>query len=164
MISGLKIDIVDVKIPEGCNLIFGISHFIKTVEDIYEAVVNSVPGAKFGLAFAEASGPCLIRHEGTDDELRRLAAETLLRIGCGHTFLIIMRNMYPINVMEKLKNVPEVCTILAATANPLQVVVVETEQGRGVMAVIDGYRSKGIEDEKHIEERKQFLRKIGYKL
>ncbi len=164
MVSGLKIDIVDVKIPEGCNLIFGISHFIKTVEDVYEAVVNSVPGAKFGLAFAEASGPCLIRHEGTDEELRRLAAETLLRIGCGHTFLIIMRNMYPINVMEKLKNVPEVCTILAATANPLQVIVVETEQGRGVMAVIDGYSSKGIEDEKHIEERKQFLRKIGYKL
>ncbi|MCL7388362.1 MAG: adenosine-specific kinase [Thaumarchaeota archaeon] len=163
MISGLKIDIVDVKVPEGCNIIFGITHFIKTVEDVYEAIVNSVPGAKFGLAFAEASGPCLIRHEGTDEELRRLAAETLLRIGCGHTFLIIMRNMYPINVMDKIKLVPEVCTILAATANPLQVIVVETEQGRGVMAVIDGYKSKGIEDEKDIEERRKFLRKIGYK-
>ncbi|MCL7382875.1 MAG: adenosine-specific kinase [Thaumarchaeota archaeon] len=163
MISGLKIDIVDIKVPEGCNIIFGITHFIKTVEDVYEAIVNSVPGAKFGLAFAEASGPCLIRHEGTDEELRRLAAETLLRIGCGHTFLIIMRNMYPINVMDKIKLVPEVCTILAATANPLQVIVVETEQGRGVMAVIDGYKSKGIEDEKDIEERRKFLRKIGYK-
>ncbi|MCL7401490.1 MAG: adenosine-specific kinase [Thaumarchaeota archaeon] len=163
MISGLKIDIVDVKVPEGCNIIFGITHFIKTVEDVYEAIVNSVPGAKFGLAFAEASGPCLIRHEGTDEELRRLAAETLLRIGCGHTFLIIMRNMYPINVMDKIKLVPEVCTILAATANPLQVIVVETEQGRGVMAVIDGYKSKGIEDEKDIEERRKFLRRIGYK-
>jgi len=163
MIGGLKIDIVDIKLPEGCNIIFGITHFIKTVEDVYEAIVNSVPGAKFGLAFAEASGPCLIRHEGTDEELRRLAAETLLRIGCGHTFLIIMRNMYPINVMEKIKLVPEVCTILAATANPLQVIVVETEQGRGVMAVIDGYKSKGIEDEKDIEERRKFLRRIGYK-
>lgn len=160
----MKIDVVDVKIPEGCNLIFGISHFIKTVEDVYEAIVNSVPGAKFGLAFAEASGPCLIRHEGTDEELRKLAAETLLRIGCGHTFLIIMRGMYPINVMEKLKNVPEVCTILAATANPLQVIVAETDQGRGVMGVVDGYRSRGIEDEKNIGERKLFLRKIGYKL
>jgi adenosine/AMP kinase len=163
MISGLKIDIVDIKVPEGCNIIFGITHFIKTVEDVYEAIVNSVPGAKFGIAFAEASGPCLIRHEGTDEELRRLAAETLLRIGCGHTFLIIMRNMYPINVMEKIKLVPEVCTILAATANPLQVVVVETEQGRGVMAVIDGYKSKGVEGEKDIEERRKFLRRIGYK-
>lgn len=163
MINGLKIDVVGVKVPEGCNIIFGISHFIKTVEDLYEAIVNSVPGAKFGIAFAEASGPCLIRHEGTDEELRRIAAETLLRIGCGHTFLIILRNIYPINVMEKLKHVPEVCTILASTANPLQIIVVETEQGRGVMAVIDGYKSKGIEEEKDIEERRKFLRKIGYK-
>ncbi len=163
MIEGLKIDIVDIRVPEGCNIIFGITHFIKTVEDVYEAIVNSVPGAKFGLAFAEASGPCLIRHEGTDEELRRIAAETLLKIGCGHTFLIIMKNIYPINVMEKIKLVPEVCTILTATANPVQVIVVETEQGRGVMAVIDGYKSKGIENEKDIEERRKFLRRIGYK-
>ncbi|MEM3398671.1 MAG: adenosine-specific kinase [Nitrososphaerota archaeon] len=163
MINRLKFDVVDVKIPEGCNLIFGISHFIKTVEDVYEAIVNSVPGAKFGIAFAEASGPCLIRHEGTDEELRKIAAETLLRIGCGHTFLIVMRNFYPINIMEKLKHVSEVCTILAATANPLQVIVVETEQGRGVLGVIDGYKSKGIEDGKNIEERRAFLRRIGYK-
>lgn len=163
MINGLKFDVVDVKVPEGCNIIFGVSHFIKTVEDVYEAIVNSTPGAKFGIAFAEASGPCLIRHEGTDEELRRIAAETLLRIGCGHTFLVILRNVYPINVMENLKHVPEICTILAATANPLQVIVVETDQGRGVMAVIDGYKSKGVEDEKNIEERRKFLRRIGYK-
>ncbi|MCL7384949.1 MAG: adenosine-specific kinase [Thaumarchaeota archaeon] len=157
-------EIVDVKIPEGCNVIFGITHFIKSVEDIYEAIMNSVPGAKFGLAFAEASGPCLIRHEGTDEELRKLAAETLLKIGCGHTFLVFIKDMYPINVLNRLKEVPEVCTILAATANPLQIVVVESEQGRGVLGVIDGYKSKGIEGEEDIKKRKEFLRKIGYKL
>lgn len=164
VMSGMRMEVVDVKFPEGCNVILGVSHFIKTVEDIYEAMVNSVPGAKFGLAFAEASGPCLIRHEGTDEELRRLAAENLLRIGCGHTFLIIMRDMYPINVLGRLKEVPEVCTVLAATANPLQVVVVETEQGRGIVAVIDGLKPKGIEGEEDIKKRKEFLRKIGYKL
>lgn len=156
--------IIDVKVPEGCNVIFGITHFIKSVEDIYEAIVNSVPGAKFGLAFAEASGPCLIRHEGTDGELRKLAAETLLKIGCGHTFLVFIKDMYPINVLNRLKEVPEVCTILAATANPLQIVIVESEQGRGVLGVIDGYKSKGIEGDEDIKKRKEFLRKIGYKL
>lgn len=156
-------EIIDVKVPEGCNVIFGITHFIKSVEDIYEAIVNTVPGAKFGVAFAEASGPCLIRHEGTDEELRKLAAEALLKIGCGHTFLIFMKNMYPINVMQRLKSVPEVCSILAATANPLQVIVAETSQGRGVIGVVDGFKSKGIEDEDHIRERREFLRKIGYK-
>jgi adenosine/AMP kinase len=160
----MKLEVVDVKIPEGCNAVFGISHFIKTVEDVYEAVVNTVPGAKFGLAFMEASGECLVRHEGTDPELRRLAAETMLKIGCGHTFILFIKGFYPINIMQRLKDVPEVCTILAATANPLQVIVAETEQGRGVVGVIDGFKPKGIEDEKHIEERKAFLRKIGYKL
>ncbi|MCF8885354.1 MAG: adenosine-specific kinase [Nitrososphaerota archaeon] len=159
----MKFEIIDVKIPEGCNVIFGISHFIKTVEDLYEAIVNTVPGAKFGIAFAEASGPCLIRYEGTDEELKKLAAETLLKIGCGHTFIIFMKGMYPINIMQRIKDVPEVCTILAATANPLQVVVVETSQGRGVVAVIDGYKSKGIETEEDIKKRREFLRKIGYK-
>ncbi|MCD6341700.1 MAG: adenosine-specific kinase, partial [Thaumarchaeota archaeon] len=134
-----------------------------TVEDIYEALVNTVPRAKFGLAFSEASGPCLIRHEGTDEELRKLAADTLYRIGCGHTFIVFMREMYPINVMQRLKAVPEVCSILAATANPLQVLVAETGQGRGVIGVVDGFSPKGIESEKDIEERKKFLRKIGYK-
>ncbi|MEM2910504.1 MAG: adenosine-specific kinase [Nitrososphaerota archaeon] len=160
----MKMEIVDVKVPEGCNVIFGITHFIKSVEDIYEAIMNSVPGAKFGLAFAEASGPCLIRHEGTDETLRKLAAETLLKIGCGHTFMVFIKDMYPINVLNRLKEVPEVCTILAATANPLQIVIVESEQGRGVLGVIDGYKSKGIEGEDDIKKRKEFLRKIGYKL
>ena len=163
MSEEFRIEIVDVKIPEGCNVIFGITHFIKSVEDLYEAIVNTVPGAKFGLAFAEASGPCLIRHEGTDEELRRLAAETLLRIGCGHTFLIYLRNLYPINITQRIKTVPEVCAILAATANPLQVIVLESGQGRGVMGVIDGFKPKGIEEAQHIEERRRFLRKIGYK-
>ena len=163
MSGEVKFEVVEVKIPEGCNVIFGITHFIKSAEDIYEAIVNTVPNARFGLAFAEASGPCLIRHEGTDDELRRIAAETLLKIGCGHTFIIFMRDMYPINVMQRLKAVPEVCAILAATANPLQVIVAETGQGRGVVAVIDGFKPKGIESEEDIRKRREFLRKIGYK-
>ena len=163
MDAEIRFEIVEVKIPEGCNVVFGVTHFIKSVEDIYEAVVNTVPGAKFGLAFAEASGPCLIRHEGTDEELRKLAADTLYRIGCGHTFIIFMRDMYPINIMQRLKSVPEVCTILAATANPLQILVAETSQGRGVIGVVDGYKPKGIEAEADIQKRKEFLRKIGYK-
>ena len=163
MSSEVKLEVVEVKVPEGCNVIFGITHFIKSVEDIYEAFVNTVPKARFGLAFAEASGPCLIRHEGTDEELRKLAAETLLRIGCGHTFIAFMRDMYPINVMQRLKAVPEVCTILAATANPLQIIVAETDQGRGVVAVVDGFKPKGIEAEEDVRKRREFLRKIGYK-
>ncbi len=166
--SEIRFELVKIDFPEGCNAVFGITHFIKSVEDLYEAVVNTVPGAKFGVAFAEASGPCLIRHEGTDEELRRLAAENLLRIGCGHTFLIILRNLYPINILGRLKEVPELCTILAATANPLQVIVAEAAQGdgktgRGVVGVIDGYKSMGIEAEKDIMHRREFLRKIGYK-
>ncbi len=166
--SEIRFELVRVEFPEGCNVVFGITHFIKSVEDLYEAVVNSAPGAKFGVAFAEASGPCLIRHEGTDEELRKLAAENLLRIGCGHTFLIILRNIYPINVLGRLKEVPEVCTVLAATANPLTVIVAEAEQrdggiGRGVVGVIDGYKSKGIEGAEEIKHRREFLRKIGYK-
>ena len=163
MSGEIKFEIIEVKIPEGCNVIFGVTHFIKSVEDIYEAFVNTVPNAKFGLAFAEASGPCLIRHEGTDDELRKLAAETLYKIGCGHTFIVFMRDMYPINVMQRLKSVPEVCTILAATANPLQIIVAETSQGRGVIGVVDGFKPKGIEDDEDIKKRREFLRKIGYK-
>ena len=163
MSGEVRLEVIEVEIPEGCNVIFGITHFIKSVEDIYEAIVNTVPSARFGLAFAEASGPCLIRHEGTDEELRKVAAETLLKIGCGHTFIIFMRDMYPINVMQRLKAVPEVCAILAATANPLQVVVAETSQGRGVVAVIDGFKPKGIESEEDIRKRREFLRKIGYK-
>lgn len=159
----LNFEVIKIQPPEGCNLIIGITHFIKSVEDIYESIVNTVPGARFGLAFAEASGPCLIRHEGTDEELRKLASETLLKIGAGHTFLVFLRGFYPINIMQRLKDVPEVISLLAATANPVDVIVAETEQGRGIISVVDGYRSKGIEDEKHIKERRELLRKIGYK-
>lgn len=160
----MKFEIVNVEVPKNCNVILGMAHFIKTVEDIYEALVNSVPGIKFGLAFCEASGKCLVRHEGNDPELRELAAKKALEIGCGHSFIIFIRNAYPINVLDKIRNVPEVCRIFAATANPLQVIVVETEQGRGILGVVDGFKSKGIEKEEDIRERKEFLRKIGYKL
>jgi adenosine/AMP kinase len=150
--------------PPDCNLILGMAHFIKTAEDLYEAMVNSVPNIKFGVGFCEASGPCLIRHEGNDAELRRLAAEKALEISCGHSFVIYIKNAYPLNVLDKIKKVPEVCTIYAATANPLEVLVAETEQGRGIIGVVDGYKSKGIESEADIAERRGFLRKIGYKL
>jgi adenosine/AMP kinase len=140
------------------------SHFIKTVEDLYEALVNSVPGIRFGLAFCESSGPCLVRHEGTDEELRKLAAEKALEIGAGHSFIIFLRGAYPINVLNAVKAVPEVCQIYCATGNPVEVIVAETEQGRGILGVVDGYRSKGVESEKEVAERKSFLRRIGYKL
>jgi len=155
---------VRIEVPKECNVILGMAHFIKTVEDLYEALVNAVPNMKFGIGFCESSGPCLVRHEGNDEELRRLAAEKAFEIACGHCFIIFLKNAYPINVLDKIKNVPEVCTIYAATANPLEVVVVETEQGRGIIGVIDGLKSKGIENEEDIKARKEFLRKIGYKL
>ncbi|MCC6028260.1 MAG: adenosine-specific kinase [Archaeoglobus sp.] len=160
----MKFDVVRIDVPKDCNVILGIAHFIKTVEDLYEALVNSVPGIKFGLAFCEASGKCLVRHEGNDTELRELAAKKALELACGHSFIIFIKNAYPINVLGKIKEVPEVCSIIAATANPLQVIVVETEQGRGIIGVVDGFKSKGIEKDEDIKERKEFLRKIGYKL
>jgi len=150
--------------PQDANLILGQAHFIKTAEDLYEAIANAVPNAKFGLGFCESSGPCLVRSEGNDPELKQLASEKALEIACGHSFLIILRNAYPINVLDKIKAVPEVCGIYAATANPLEIVVAETEQGRGIMGVVDGSRSKGLETEGEVKDRKQFLRKIGYKL
>jgi adenosine/AMP kinase len=156
--------IVKIEVPEDCNVVLGMSHFIKTIEDLYEALVNAVPNIKFGLGFCESSGPCLVRHEGTDPELRQLAARKALEIGCGHSFIIFLKNAYPINVLDKVKKVPEVCTVYAATANPLEVIVAETEQGRGIIGVVDGSRSKGIESEEDIKTRKEFLRKIGYKL
>lgn len=155
---------VKIVVPEGCNVILGMAHFIKTVEDLYEAMVNAVPNVKFGIGFCESSGPCLVRHEGNDEELRQLAAKKAYEIACGHSFIIFMKNAYPINVLDKIKKVPEVCTIYAATANPLEVIIAETEQGRGIMGVIDGLKSKGIEGESDIKARKEFLRKIGYKL
>ncbi|MEM0350722.1 MAG: adenosine-specific kinase [Archaeoglobaceae archaeon] len=160
----MKFEIVKIDVPKDCNVILGMAHFIKTVEDLYEALVNSVPGIKFGLAFCEASGKCLVRHEGNDPELRELAAKKALELACGHSFIIFIKNAYPINVLGKIKEVPEVCGIFAATANPLQVIVAETEQGRGIVGVIDGFKSKGIEGEDERKERKEFLRKIGYKL
>ncbi|MEM3797186.1 MAG: adenosine-specific kinase [Candidatus Bathyarchaeia archaeon] len=160
----VKFEVVSIEVPKDCNVILGMAHFIKTVEDLYEALVNSVPAIRFGIGFCESSGPCLVRHEGNDDELRRLAAEKAFELACGHSFVIFIKNAYPINVLDKIKKVPEVCTIYAATANPLQVVIAETEQGRGIVGVIDGSRSKGIEKEEDIKARKEFLRKIGYKL
>lgn len=160
----MKFETVKIDVPEGCNVILGMAHFIKTVEDLYEAMVNAVPNVKFGIGFCESSGPCLVRHEGNDDELRRLAAEKAYEIACGHSFIIFMKNAYPINVLDNIKKVPEVCTIYAATANPLEVIIAETQLGRGIIGVIDGLKSKGIETENDIKERKEFLREIGYKL
>jgi len=160
----LQFKTVKVDVPQDCNVILGMAHFIKTIEDLHEALVNSVPNIKFGIGFCESSGPCLVRHEGNDEELRQLATEKALEMGCGHSFIIFLRNAYPINVLDKIKNVPEVCTIHAATSNPLEVIVAQTEQGRGIIGVVDGLASKGIETAAEIEKRKDFLRKIGYKL
>lgn len=160
----MEIKTVKIEIPEGCNVILGQTHFIKTAEDLFEALVNSVPGIKFGLAFCEASGPCLVRHEGTNENLRKIAREKALEIGAGHVFVIYLQASYPINVLNAIKNVPEVCNIFCATANPVEVILAESEQGRGVIGVIDGNSPKGIEQEEDIRARKDFLRKIGYKL
>jgi adenosine/AMP kinase len=160
----LEFRTVRIEPPENCNIILGQAHFIKTIEDLYEAIVTSVPAAKFGVAFCESSGPCLVRHDGTDPELRNMAAKKALEIGCGHSFIIFLKNAYPINVLDKVKKTDEVCTVYAATANPLEAIIAETEQGRGIVGVVDGLKSKGIETEKDIKARKEFLRKIGYKL
>lgn len=160
----MEVKTVKIEMPEECNVILGTAHFIKTVEDIYEALVNAVPNIKFGIGFCESSGPCLVRSEGNDKELKNLAINQALKLGCGHCFIIFLKNAYPINVLDKIKQVPEVCTIHAATANLLEVIVAETEQGRGILGVIDGFKTKGIETEKDVTERKEFLRKIGYKL
>ena len=160
----LEFKIVKVEPPKDCNVIVGMAHFIKSAEDLYEALVNAVPNIKFGLGFCESSGPCLVRHEGNDEELRRLAAEKAYEIACGHSFAIFLKNAYPINVLDKVKAVPEVCTIFAATANPLEIIIAETEQGRGIIGVVDGSRSKGLESDENVRERREFVRKIGYKL
>jgi len=154
---------VKVRKPEDVNLILGQSHFIKTVEDLYEALVTAVPGIKFGLAFCEASGDCLIRTEGTDEEMRKLAAENALAIGAGHSFLVFLKNAYPIHVLKAVQQVQEVCSIFCATANPVEVVIAESKQGRGILGVIDGEKPKGIEDASGTAWRKDLLRKIGYK-
>lgn len=154
---------VRLEIPEGGNLILGQTHFIKSVEDLYEALVNTVPNMKFGIAFNEASGPCLTRVDGNDDALKALAARHATAVGAGHIFVIVMRDGYPINILGRIKDVPEVCSIFCATANPVEVVVAQTEQGRGVMGVIDGYPPKGVETADDARARRDFLRQIGYK-
>lgn len=154
---------VAIQKPAEVNLILGQSHFIKTVEDLHEALVTAVPGIKFGLAFCESSGPALVRWSGTDPELVDLARQNALALAAGHAFLILLRDVFPVNVLNAVKGVPEVCTIFCATANPVEVVVAETEQGRGVLGVVDGVRSKGIETDQDIALRKAFLRTIGYK-
>jgi len=160
----VELKTVKIEVPKDCNVVLGMAHFIKTVEDLYEALINSAPNIKFGIGFCESSGPCLVRHEGNDDELKNLASKYALDLGCGHCFIVFMKNAYPINVLDKIKQVPEVCGIYAATANPLEVIITETGQGRGILGVIDGTKSKAIETEKDVKERKDFLRKIGYKL
>ncbi len=156
-------EFVKVERPADTNVIIGQSHFIKTAEDLYEAMVNSVPGAKFGVAFCEASGPRLVRVEGNDPELRSCAAKNAMRIGAGHSFIIVMRDCYPVNVLRSVKDVPEVCNIFCATANELEVVVASNERGRGIVGVIDGQTPLGVETDEKVKERREFLRKIGYK-
>lgn len=159
----MDIKIVKLEAPEECNLILGQSHFIKTVEDLYEAIVNTVPSAEFGLAFCEASGECLVRKSGNNKEIMDKAAEKMFEIGCGHSFLIFIKNAFPINVIQRINAVPEVVGLYCATANLVQVLIVETEQGRGIIGVIDGLKPKGIEDNEDRQKREELLRKFGYK-
>ena len=158
-----RIEVIDVPIPENTNVILAHSHFIKTVEDVYEALITSVPNIKFGIAFVEASGKRLIRFEGNDEELKKLAIDVALKIGAGHTLVIYIKNAWPINILNALKNVQEITRIYTATANPVQVIVAETNQGRSVLGVVDGFTPLGVEKEEDIKERKEFLRKVGYK-
>jgi len=159
----MELQSVPLEIPEGGNIILGQTHFIKSVEDIYEALVNTVPQMKFGVAFNEASGPCLTRVDGNDELLKALAARNATAVGAGHIFVIVMREGYPINVLGRIKDVPEVCSIFCATANPVTVIVAASEQGRGVVGVIDGSPPKGVETAEDAGKRRDFLRKIGYK-
>lgn len=151
-------------IPQESNLILGQAHFIKTAEDLYEAVVNTVPGAKFAVAFCEASGPCLIRVESNDDELRQAAVENAQAIGAGHAFVLLVRQAYPINLLGRIRDCFEVCSIYCATANPVEVIVAQTEQGRAILGVVDGFPPKGVESDEDARKRHEFVRTIGYKL
>ena len=160
----MEIKTVAIDKPEEMNFILGQSHFIKTVEDIHEAIVGTAPQMKFGVAFCESSGPSLVRYSGNDDALIELAKKNALQIAAGHSFIIFMANGFPINILNAVKNVPEVCRVFCATANPVEVIIAETEEGRGILGVIDGLKTKGIETEADIRWRKDFLRKIGYKL
>ena len=160
----MELKTVPLEIPEGGNLILGQTHFIKSVEDIYEALVNAVPQMKFGVAFNEASGACLTRVDGNDDELMALAVRNATAVGAGHIFVVAMKEGYPINVLGRIKDVAEVCSLYCATANPVEVIVAETGTGRGILGVVDGLKSKGIETDTDIAARKQLLRRFGYKL
>lgn len=160
----MELETVRMDIPESSNLILGQSHFIKTAEDLYEAVAGTAPRSRFGIAFSEASGPCLVRCEGNDPELVGAARENSLALGCGHTFVILLREAFPINVLNAVKSVQEVCGIFCATANPVDVVVARTEQGGGIMGVVDGSSPKGVESEEDVDDRRRMLRKFGYKL
>ena len=159
----LNLHAVKIAFPEGANIILGQSHFIKTGEDVFEAMVNAMPGIQFGVAFNEASGPCLTRADGTDPALREVATAIATAVGAGHFFAVVMSNAFPINVLKRIQDVPEVCNIYCATANPVEVIVAETEQGRGVLGVIDGFAPKGVEGEAEIASRHQMLRQFGYK-
>jgi adenosine/AMP kinase len=160
----MELKVEAIEIPEGCNVIFGQSHFIKTVEDLYEIIIGAVPGAKFGIGFCEASGDCLVRGEGNDEALKEAAIKKAFQIGAGHTFIILLRDAFPINILNAVKMCQEVCSLYCATANPLQVILAESEQGRGVLGVIDGFSPKGIEQEEGVAWRKDLLRKFKYKL
>jgi len=160
----MDLTVVPLAIPADCNLVAGQAHFIKTVEDLHEALVTAVPNIAFGLAFCESSGPCLVRWSGTDPELTDLARSNLQAIGAGHSFLIFLRDCYPINVLPVIRQVPEVCGIYCATANPVEVILAETAQGRGILGVVDGQAPRGIEQEGEISDRKALLRRFGYKL
>lgn len=160
----MEIQSLKIELPTDIQIILGQSHFIKTVEDVSECLVNCVPNIKFGIAFCEASGPCLVRHAGNDTDLDILATDYAYKLSAGHNIVILIRDAYPINVLPRLKEVPEIVNIYCASANPIEVIFVETEQGRAILGVVDGFKSKGIETEKDVEERKQFLRKIGYKV
>lgn len=160
----MELELVKIDNPGELNFILGHSHFIKTVEDIHEALVNTVPNIKFGLAFCEASQKCLVRWSGTDEELVKLAQDNAMKLSAGHSFIIFLKDAFPINVLRTVKQVPEVCRIFCATANPVEVIIAKSDLGRGIMGVIDGLPTKGIETEADIKERKDFLRMIGYKL
>ncbi len=161
----MDLSLVQIQKPDDINFILGQSHFIKTVEDLHEALAQSVPGIKFGVAFCEASGECLVRWSGNDDAMLELAKQNALALSAGHSFIIFLgAGFYPLNVLNAIKNVPEVARVICATANPTQVIIAETEQGRGILGVVDGFKSKGIEDEEGIRWRKEIVRRFGYKL
>jgi adenosine/AMP kinase len=160
----MELQLSKIELPKDVQIILAQSHFIKTVEDVSECLVNCVPDIKFGIAFCESSGPCLVRHAGNDSNLELLATDYAYKLSVGHSLIILIKEAYPINILPRLKEVPEVVNIYCATANPIEVIFIETEQGRAIVGVVDGFKSKGIETEGDVEERKQFLRKIGYKM